>query len=73
MKILIIIRVQDSFLQFLDLKYVCGIHPKQHLYFQKPTWRKQLDGMNAKLVRGIGWLILLSKNNHATLVEIVNQ
>ncbi len=73
MKILIFILVHDSFLQFLDLAYACGTHKKWHLYFQRPTWKKQLDGMNPKLVQRIGSCILLSKINHPTLVEIVNQ
>jgi len=50
MKLLKIILVHDNFLQFLDLAYAYGPHPKWHLYFQRPTWKKQLDGMNPKLV-----------------------
>jgi hypothetical protein len=73
MKILIIILGHESFLQFLDLAYACGSHPKWHLYFQRPTLRKQLDGMNPKLVWRIGSCILLSEINHPTLVEILNQ
>jgi hypothetical protein len=53
-KILTIIFIHDSFLQFMDLAYACGNHPKRHLYFQRPIGRRQLDGMNLKLVQRIG-------------------
>jgi hypothetical protein len=73
MKILIITLVHDSFLQFLDLAYACGTDTTWHIYFQRPTSKKQLDGMNPKLVQRIGSYILLSEINDPTIVEIVNQ
>jgi hypothetical protein len=45
----------------MDLAYACGNNPKQHLYFQRPIGRRQLYGMNLKLVQRIGSCKLLSK------------
>jgi len=60
-KILTVVFLHDSFLQFMDLAYACGNNPKQHLYFQRPIGRRQLYGMNLKLVQRIGSCKLLSK------------
>jgi hypothetical protein len=62
-KILTITFIHDSFLQFMDFAYACGNHPKRHLYFQRPTGRRQLDGMNLKLVQRIGSCKLISKES----------
>jgi hypothetical protein len=60
-KLLTIVFIHDSFLQFMDLAYACRNHPKRHFYFQRPIGRRQLDGMNLKLVQRIGSCKLFSK------------